>query len=198
MEVNLMLLQNLSKYNIVLASASPRRRELLQQLGLDFTVRPAQIKEEYPENLGMTAIPEYLSDLKADALAATMADDELIITADTIVWKTDTALGKPANREEAFQMIKLLSGNQHQVITGVSLLTKEKKRSFHAVTEVCFEELSDDEINYYLDYYHPMDKAGAYGIQEWIGFVAVSKIEGSFYNVMGLPIHKLYHALKEF
>lgn len=192
------MLENLSNYRVVLASASPRRQELLKELGLSFTVRPASVEEVYPETLGMTAIPEFLSELKADALSKTMDDDELIITADTIVWKTGEVLGKPANREEAYQMIRSLSGNQHQVITGVTILTKEKKRSFHAVTEVWFEELTDEEIYYYIDKYQPMDKAGSYGIQEWIGFVAVCKIEGSFYNVMGLPIHKLYHALKEF
>ncbi|MFV0555205.1 MAG: Maf-like protein [Mangrovibacterium sp.] len=197
MEINLML-ENLSNYRVVLASASPRRQELLKELGLSFTVRPASVDEVYPENLGMTAIPEFLSELKAEALAETMADDELIISADTIVWKEGDVLGKPANRGEACAMIRSLAGSQHEVITGVTLLSKAKKRSFHAVTEVWFEELTDEEINYYVDKYQPMDKAGAYGIQEWIGFVAVSKIEGSFYNVMGLPVHKLYHALKEF
>ncbi|MFV0290340.1 MAG: Maf-like protein [Mangrovibacterium sp.] len=192
------MLENLLKYRVVLASASPRRQELLKELGLNFSVRPANVNEEYPEALGMTAIPEYLSELKATKLAETMLDDELVITADTIVWQEGRVLGKPENEAEAFEMIKSLSGNQHQVITGVTILSKEKKRSFHAVTEVWFDELSDDEIRFYVDKYQPMDKAGSYGIQEWIGFVGIYKIEGSFYNVMGLPMHKLYHALKEF
>lgn len=192
------MLENLSKYSVVLASASPRRRELLSELGLNFMIRPANVIEEYPNALGMTAIPVFLSDLKAKALSSDMAADELIITADTIVWKRGEVLGKPANREEAFQMLKSLSGSQHQVITGVTVLSKEKKRSFHAVTEVWFDELTDEEINFYIDKYQPMDKAGAYGIQEWIGFIGIYKIEGSFYNVMGLPVHKLYQTLKEF
>jgi septum formation protein len=193
-----MVLKNLEKYKLILASASPRRQQLLKELGLDFEVRPADVDEYYPENLGMTAIPEYLAQLKADALNGNMADDELIITADTIVWKDDKVLGKPATEAEAFEMLKSLSGSQHQVITGMHLQAKTKKVSFHAVTEVWFDELSDDEINFYIQKYKPFDKAGAYGIQEWIGFVGIYKIEGSFYNVMGLPVHKLYQYLKEF
>ncbi len=192
------MLANLANYKVVLASASPRRQELLSELGLNFTVRPAEVKEEYPAELGMTAIPVYLSELKADHLLTTMADDELIITADTIVWKAGEVMGKPIDREDAVRMLKSLSGSQHQVITGVTLLSKTKKRSFHAVTDVLFEELCDDEIEYYIDKYKPFDKAGSYGIQEWIGFVGVRRIEGSFYNVMGLPMHNLYHELKAF
>ncbi|WP_372775517.1 Maf family nucleotide pyrophosphatase [Mangrovibacterium sp.] len=182
----------------MLASASPRRQQLLDELGLKFEVRPSDSDEFYPEELGMTAIPEYLAQLKADSLTQNMADDELIITADTIVWKDEKVLGKPADRNEAFDMLKSLSGSQHQVITGMYLQSINKKVSFHAVTEVWFDEMSDDEINYYIDKYQPYDKAGAYGIQEWIGFVGIYKIEGSFYNVMGLPVHKLYQHLKEF
>ncbi len=192
------MLENLKKYKIILASASPRRKELLADLGLEFRTRPTNTEELYPEALGMTAIPVFLSELKADTLSKEMADDELIITADTIVWKAGKVLGKPSDKAEAVEILKKLSGNQHQVITGVTIVTKNKKRSFHAVTEVCFAELTEDEINYYVDKYNPVDKAGAYGIQEWIGYIGVSKIEGSFYNVMGLPLHKLYNELKHF
>ncbi|RKD86303.1 Maf-like protein [Mangrovibacterium diazotrophicum] len=193
-----MVLKNLEKYNLILASASPRRQQLMKDLGLTFEVKPADVDEFYPENLGMTAIPEYLAQLKADALNGSMGVNDLIITADTIVWKDDKVLGKPSNQQEAVDMLKSLSGSQHQVITGMHLQSKSKKISFHAVTEVWFDELTDDEINFYIDKYKPFDKAGAYGIQEWIGFVGIYKIEGSFYNVMGLPIHKLYQYLKEF
>lgn len=193
-----MILKNLEKYKLVLASASPRRQQLLKELGLEFEVRPADVDEFYPETLGMTAIPEYLAQLKADVLVPDMADDELLITADTIVWKDDKVLGKPADKNEAFEMLKALSGTQHQVITGINLQSKEKKVSFHAVTEVWFDDLKDEEINFYIEKYKPYDKAGAYGIQEWIGFVGIYKIEGSFYNVMGLPVHKLYQYLNEF
>ena len=193
-----MLLKNLENYKLVLASASPRRQQLMRELGLEFEVRPSDLDEFYPEELGMTAIPVYLAQLKADALKETMAADELIITADTIVWKDDNVLGKPAGRDEAIAMLRSLSGSQHQVITGMHLQSTRKKISFHAVTEVWFDEMSDDEISFYVDHYKPYDKAGAYGIQEWIGFVGIYKIEGSFYNVMGLPVHKLYQYLKEF
>jgi len=193
-----MVLKNLEKYQLVLASASPRRQQLLRELGLDFVVRPSDLEEFYPEELGMTAIPVYLAQLKAEALAESMADNELLITADTIVWKDEQVLGKPADRDEAFAMLKALSGSEHQVITGMHLQSKTKKVSFHAVTEVWFDEMTDEEINFYIDQYKPYDKAGAYGIQEWIGFVGIYKIEGSFYNVMGLPVHKLYQYLKDF
>ncbi|MGD9558872.1 MAG: Maf-like protein [Mangrovibacterium sp.] len=193
-----MKLRNLEKYRLVLASASPRRQQLLRELGLEFEIRPSFLDEFYPEELGMTAIPVYLAELKADALKKDMKDDELLITADTIVWKDGQVLNKPASREEAIAMLRNLSGAQHQVITGMHLLSATKKVSFHAVTEVCFDELTEDEIIYYVDHYSPYDKAGAYGIQEWIGYVAISRIEGSFFNVMGLPVHKLYQHLKEF
>ncbi|MFV0376928.1 MAG: Maf-like protein [Mangrovibacterium sp.] len=193
-----MKLKNLENYKLILASASPRRQQLMRELGLEFEVRPADLEESFPEQLGMTAIPEYLAQLKADAMKNSMKPDEILITADTIVWKDDKVLGKPANHAEAFTMLKLLSGSQHQVITGMNIQSATKRISFHAVTEVWFEELSDEEINFYIEKYKPYDKAGAYGIQEWIGFVAIYKIEGSFYNVMGLPIHKLYQHLKAF
>lgn len=193
-----MLLESLKKYKLILASKSPRRQQLLRDLGLDFEIRTVELDEFYPEELGMTAIPEYLAQLKADAMKDDLLDGELLITADTIVWKDASVLGKPQNREEAIEMIRGLSASQHQVITGMHLQSTEKKVTFHAVTEVWFDELSEEEIEYYVDKYKPYDKAGAYGIQEWIGYVGISKIEGSFYNVMGLPVHKLYQFLKEF
>ena len=193
-----MKLKNLESYKLVLASESPRRQMLLKDMGFDFTVRPARIKEYFPEELGMTAIPEYLAQLKADSLKDTIAEDELLITADTIVWKDQQVLTKPASKDDALRMLHLLSGAQHQVITGMTLQSQRKKISFHAVTEVWFDDLSDQEILYYVENYKPFDKAGAYGIQEWIGYIGIEKIEGSFYNVMGLPVHQLYHHLKQF
>ncbi|WP_423128417.1 Maf family nucleotide pyrophosphatase [Gaoshiqia sp. Z1-71] len=193
-----MVLKNLENYRLVLASKSPRRQNLLRGLGLEFEVRPADLEEFYPEELGMTAIPVYLAQLKADALKDTLQDNELLITADTIVWKDDKVLGKPGSKEEAIQILQELSGSQHQVITGMHLQSTTKKISFHAVTEVWFDELTEEEIVWYVEKYKPYDKAGAYGIQEWIGYVGINKIEGSFYNVMGLPVHKLYQYLKEF
>jgi septum formation protein len=193
-----MRLKNLENYKVVLASESPRRQQLLRELGLEFEVRPSFMEEFYPEELGMTAIPVYLAELKADALKNEMKENELLITADTIVWKDDQVMNKPKSRNEAIAMLKSLSGAQHQVITGMHLMSVNKKVSFHAVTEVCFDELTDEEIIYYVDHYSPYDKAGAYGIQEWIGYVGINRIDGSFYNVMGLPIHKLYQHLKEF
>lgn len=193
-----MMLKNLENYRLVLASKSPRRQQLLRNLELEFDVRPADLDEVYPDELGMTAIPVYVAQMKADALKDTIQENELLITADTIVWKDDKVLGKPKTRDEAIGMLRELSGNQHQVITGMHLQSQNKKVSFHAVTEVWFDEMNDEEILYYVDKYKPYDKAGAYGIQEWIGYVAIYKIEGSFYNVMGLPVHKLYQYLKEF
>ncbi|MEL7589568.1 MAG: Maf-like protein [Prolixibacteraceae bacterium] len=193
-----MELKNLEKYKIILASESPRRQHLLRELGLEFEVRPSFLEEFYPEELGMTAIPVYLAELKADAMKDGLKENELLITADTIVWKDDQVMNKPKDRDEAIAMLKSLSGNKHQVITGMHLLASTKKISFHAVTEVCFDELTEDEIVYYVDRYSPYDKAGGYGIQEWIGYVGINRIEGSFYNVMGLPVHKLYQYLKEF
>ena len=193
-----MILKNLENYKLILASGSPRRQQLLQNLGLDFEVRPSFLEEFYPEELGMTAIPVYLAQLKAESMKGELKENELLITADTIVWKDEKVLQKPKSRDEAISILKSLSGCQHQVITGMHLLSLTKKVSFHAVTEVWFDDLSDEEIVFYVDNYKPYDKAGAYGIQEWIGYVGVNKIEGSFYNVMGLPVHKLYQYLKEF
>jgi len=193
-----MLLKNLEKYNIILASNSIRRKELLKELGLEFKVISSHSEESFPEALGMTAIPEYLAGLKAKAVKNRMPKNYLLITADTIVWKDNKVLGKPIDRKDAIAILECLSGSQHQVITGMSLQTAEKNISFHAVTEVWFDDLTEEEIIYYVDKYKPYDKAGAYGIQEWLGYIGIIKIEGSFYNVMGLPVHKLYQNLKKF
>ena len=185
---------------IILASKSPRRIELMQQLGLQFTVQlSGEIDEIYPPELQGEEIPLYLARLKADAfMETTGADAGLVITADTIVWLNGQALGKPADHREAEAMLEMLSGNMHQVFTGVCLAQGQRRHLFFAESKVYFGELSSDEIAWYVNRYRPFDKAGAYGIQEWIGFVGVKKIEGSYYNVMGLPIQKLYRELCEF
>lgn len=189
----------LKKYKVVLGSNSPRRRELLAGLDINFEVQTiAGIDESYPETLEAKEIPVYLAKKKAEAYLSTMPEDELLITADTIVWTFDQILGKPKDREEAIEMLRKLSGQVHEVITGVCLTTKEKMVSFAATSSVHFAELEEEEIIYYVDNYRPFDKAGSYGIQEWIGYVAVESINGSFYNVMGLPVRLLYQQLKNF
>lgn len=193
------MLPNLEKYKIVLGSNSPRRRELLTGLDLDFEVQVIPgIDESYPSELRADDIPVYLAKKKADAYKATMPDDELLITADTIVWTFKHVMGKPKDRVEAIQMLRILSDHVHEVITGVCITTKEKTVSFSASSAVCFTQLSEDEITYYVDKYRPFDKAGGYGIQEWIGYIGVEAINGSFYNVMGLPVSRLYKELKNF
>lgn len=185
------------KYNIILGSGSPRRRELLSGLDIDFTVRTiAGIEESYPDNIQGKDVPEFLANLKADAY--TLEDNDLLITADTVVLLDDAVLGKPANGQAAIDMLHLLSGRTHEVITGVAVRTKERKESFSAATKVTFSTLTDEEIRYYINKYRPFDKAGSYGVQEWIGYIGVSAIEGSYYNVMGLPIQRLYSLLKQF
>lgn len=186
-------------YKVILASNSPRRKELLGGLGIPFEVRTLQdIDESYPDSLLGEEIPMFISGKKAEAYKQAMADDEMIITADTIVYDHGQVLGKPKDREEAISMLRQLSGHAHEVITGVSIVTKEKTRQFASTSKVYFDTLADDEIIYYVDNYHPFDKAGAYGVQEWIGYVAVTRIEGSYFNVMGLPIQRLYTELKSF
>ena len=185
-------------YKVILASNSPRRKELLGGLGIDFEVRTlSDIDESYPNALWGEDIPMFISGKKAEAYKQGMADDEMIITADTIVYDNGQVLGKPKNRGEAVQMLKGLSGHAHEVITGVSIVTKKKTVQFASTSKVTFAALTDEEIAYYVDTYKPYDKAGAYGIQEWIGYVAVTRIEGSYFNVMGLPIQKLYSELKK-
>lgn len=193
-----MFLQNLEKYELILASKSPRRQQLLHDLGLNFSVQSMDIPEVFPESLGMTEVPVYLAELKADAFRPQLKDNQLVITADTIVWLDGHVLNKPADYDEGFRMLSNLSGKKHQVITGVCLLSANKKISFYALTDVWFKSLTDEEIHYYLVHYQPYDKAGAYGIQEWIGYVGINHIEGSFFNVMGLPIQSVYEHLKTF
>lgn len=191
-------LENIQNYKIVLASNSPRRRELLSGLNLDYTVRVLpDIDESYPDYLKGEEIPMYISRKKADAYRNSMNENELIITADTVVYIHGKVLGKPKSLEEAKEMLRELSGNTHQVITGVSLTTREIQRTFPAITQVTFDVLTEDEIEFYVEKYRPLDKAGAYGVQEWIGFVGVSQLEGSYFNVMGLPVQRLYQELKK-
>ncbi len=184
-------------YRIILASNSPRRKELLAGLDIPFEVRVIDgIDEHYPENLPTREIAEYISKKKAMAYRQSMAADELIITADTIVVLGDEVMGKPQDETEAVVMLRKLSGHTHQVITGVTLTTLEQQNSFSVETDVTFKQLSDEEIAYYVNKYHPMDKAGAYGIQEWIGYIGVTALHGSYYNVMGLPVQRIFEALK--
>lgn len=193
------MIENISKYKIILASNSPRRKELLGGLGLSFEVKTMPgIDESYPETLRGEEIPKYISAKKAEAYRDVMGDDEMYITADTIVYDADEVLGKPQSREDVIRMLRQLSGHYHDVITGVSIVTKEKTVQFASTSKVFFSDLTDEEIEYYVDNYRPYDKAGAYGIQEWIGFVGVSRIEGSYFNVMGLPVQRLFTELKKF
>ena len=185
-------------YHIILASNSPRRRELLSGLGLDYEVRTLPgIDESYPDTLQGEEIPVYISSKKASAYLDALKDNELLITADTIVWLDGRVLGKPADEDEARQMLRDLSGKTHQVITGVTLATTTFQKSFASVSQVTFASLTEEEISYYVTHYHPMDKAGSYGVQEWIGFIGVERIEGSYFNVLGLPVQRLYNELKK-
>lgn len=190
------MLDNLKKYNIILASNSPRRRELLSGLGLNYEVKLIKdVDESYPSHLNGSEIPEFISRIKAAAYRPFMKENDLIITADTIVYANNEVLGKPQNREDAVKMLKTLSGHTHQVMTGVTITTHKFQKSFVSTSDVTFDNLTDVEINFYIDNYKPYDKAGAYGIQEWIGYIGVSGIRGSYFNVMGLPIQKLYREL---
>lgn len=191
-----MQLENLKKYRLVLASKSPRRQQLLADLGLEFSVETKDTPEDFPENLGMTEIPVFLAEKKAAAFE--VKGNQLIITADTIVWLDGKVLNKPVGYDEGFAMLRALSGKKHQVVTGVCLLSGEKKVSFAVSTDVWFKPLDDNEIIFYLENYRPYDKAGAYGIQEWIGYIGITRIDGSFYNVMGLPVQSLYEHLTNF
>ncbi len=193
------MLDNLSNYKLVLASNSPRRKELLSGLGLTFEVRVLSgIDESYPSGLDISAIPLYIASQKAAAYLPTMEDDELLITADTIVSLDGEVLEKPVDKEDAKRILRKLSGKEHQVITGVCLISRCKRKDLTVTSTVRFGTLSDEEISYYIERYQPYDKAGAYGIQEWIGYVAVESIDGSFYNVMGLPVQRVYQELKHF
>ena len=189
----------MDNYKIILASNSPRRKELLAGLDIDFQTRIIEgIDESYPHDLPTLKIAEFISKKKADAYIQTMSDDELVITADTVVILGDEVMGKPHDEADAKRMLGELSGQTHQVATGVTLSTRQRQVSFSVVTNVTFKELSSDEIDYYVHTYKPMDKAGAYGIQEWIGYIGVTALEGSYFNVMGLPVQRIYEALKIF
>lgn len=193
-----MLLDALKDWNIVLASSSPRRKELLGNLGIDFTQINLPFVESCPDELGNEESAAFLANQKADHAALDLKNNEIVITADTIVCYGDQILGKPENRDEALAMLQGLSGKRHMVITGVCILSTLKRRCFVSSTEVVFSDLENDEIEYYIDRFLPYDKAGAYGIQEWIGYIGVKEITGSYFNVMGLPVQKLYYELKSF
>ncbi len=192
-------LENLDRFSVVLASGSPRRKELLGLLDLSFTVDTSHsVDEKVPECMPARQVPAYLSRLKADAFPLAEQDERLVITADTVVILDGEVLGKPRDEEDARAMLRRLSGRVQTVVTGVTVRTSERCETFSAESEVEFAELTDAEIDYYVDRYRPLDKAGAYGIQEWIGAAAIRGITGSFYNVMGLPVHRLYDVLKSF
>ncbi|MFH0866407.1 MAG: Maf-like protein [Bacteroidota bacterium] len=193
-----MLSEKLKKYNVILASQSPRRQMLLKGLDIPFTVKIREVNENFPSHLKREEIAIFLAEKKAAAFNDELEADTLIITADTIVWINDEVLGKPKDFDDAVRIFKKLSGNMHEVITAICLKTKLKNISFFSLTKVTFKELSDEEINYYIKKYKPYDKAGAYGAQEWIGYVAIKHIEGSYFNVMGLPTRLLYEELLKF
>ena len=188
------MLQRLEKSQIILASQSPRRQELLRGLNIPFEIRTIDVEENYSSDLRGAEIPCFLAEKKANAYALT--EDEILIAADTIVWLNEQVLGKPADKEAAVNMLKILSGKTHEVITGVCITTTKKRKTFSVISKVRFVELTDEEIDFYVEKYRPYDKAGAYGVQEWIGYIGVEYIEGSFYNIMGLPIQRLYSELK--
>lgn len=194
------MFENLKKYNIILASNSPRRKELLAGLGIDYKVRVVDdVDESFPKDeLSPDEVPLYLASKKAQANCAIMEDNDLIITADTVVISDKEVLGKPSDKEEATKMLLKLSGRTHHVVTGVCLTSKDQQRRFKVSTDVTFKKLTTEEIDYYINTYHPYDKAGAYGIQEWIGYIGVTELSGSYFNVMGLPIQRIYMELQNF
>ncbi|MBQ8657188.1 MAG: septum formation protein Maf [Prevotella sp.] len=192
------MLEHLSKYRIILASQSPRRRELLAGLGFPFEVHVLpDVSESFPDDLPVSQTAEYIAVEKAAAYRSLLKDNDLVITADTVVICGQQVLGKPHDADDACRMLRMLSGRTHQVITGVCIMTKSRQRRFSVSTDVTFKELSDDEISYYVNEYHPMDKAGAYGIQEWIGYIGVTQLNGSYFNVMGLPVQRIYEELRK-
>jgi septum formation protein len=190
-----MLKESLKNYKLILASGSPRRQQFFKDLDLDFEIRLKEIEEIYPDHLKAHEITDYLALLKANAFEGELNENEILVTSDTIVWHKNKALGKPKDYDDAFQILKTLSNETHEVITSVGFKTSKSSTVFHEITKVTFSTLSDDSIHYYLKNYQPFDKAGAYGIQEWIGFIGVSKIEGSYANVMGMPTDKVFHYL---
>ena len=192
-----MLKKKLEKYTLILASGSPRRQQFFKDLDLDFEIRLKEIEEVFPPELKAEQITNYLAELKANAFEGELKPNEILITSDTIVWHNNKALGKPKDTQDAFTILKSLSNTTHEVITSVCFKTIEKSTVIYEITKVTFNELSDEAIDYYIKNYKPFDKAGAYGIQEWIGFIGVSKIEGSYANVMGMPTDKVYEYLSK-
>ncbi|MGK0414554.1 MAG: septum formation protein [Polaribacter sp.] len=191
-----MLKEKLKDYHVILASRSPRRQQFFKDLHIDFTIQLKEVEEVYPEDLKGTEITDFLADLKSKAFTD-LSQKNILITSDTIVWLENKALGKPKDEEEAFKMLRSLSGKKHEVITSVSIKNNDFQKIVNDITRVSFKEISDEEINYYIKNYKPFDKAGAYGIQEWMGFIAIDNIEGSYFNVVGLPVHKLYKELMD-
>ena len=191
-----MLREKLKNHTVILASSSPRRQQFFKELDLDFVIQIKEVEENYPKELKGTEITDFLADLKSKPFT-NLSKNDLLITSDTIVWLNDKALGKPKNEEEAFAMLKELSGKKHEVITSISIKSLAFQKIINDITTVYFKEITDEEINYYVKNYKPFDKAGAYGIQEWLGFIAIHKMEGSYFNVVGLPIHKLYKELMD-
>ncbi|RAJ16940.1 Maf family nucleotide pyrophosphatase [Olleya aquimaris] len=190
-----MLKEKLKDRHIILASGSPRRQQFFKDLGLDFEVRLKEVKEEYPNKLLHFEISDYLAQLKSLPFLDELKDNDILVTSDTIVWHKNTALGKPRNNDEAFAMLKAMSDQTHEVITSVCIRTKIYQKTVNAVTKVTFKDFTDNEIWHYINNYSPLDKAGAYGIQEWIGQIGVVGIEGSFFNVVGMPTHLVYETL---
>jgi len=194
----MMLSEKLKNFTLLLASKSPRRHMLLKGAGIDFKIINTNAEETFPINLTSYRIPLYLSQKKAEAVNIKFDEKTILITADTIVWVDNNVLNKPTDREDAIRMLNILSGNVHEVFTAVTLKSMHKNKSFYVKSKVHFKTLKKQEIAYYVDTYKPYDKAGAYGIQEWIGYIGIKRVEGSFYNVMGLPITRLYHELERF
>ena len=190
-----MLSEKFKNNHIILASGSPRRQELFKELGVKFTIQVKDVEENYPSHLKKQDITNYLAELKANAFNNELTEKDIVITADTIVWHNNKPVEKPKDKEDAIQMLQAFSNDSHKVISSVCLKTLNYQKTFYDVSKVYFKKLSTDEIHYYVENYNPFDKAGAYGIQEWIGFIGVTKVKGSYFNVMGLPVHKLYEEL---
>lgn len=189
---------DINNYKIILASASPRRKELLAGLDIPFSVKKIDFDESIPEKLENEKVAEYLAIKKSDAFIPLLREGEIVITSDTTVLVGDLLLNKPKDESEAKGMLNSLSGKMHQVITGVCIRSNQKKVNFNSISKVYFKDLEEEEINYYVTHYRPYDKAGSYGIQEWLGYIAIEKIEGSYFNIMGLPVHKIYEELQKF
>ncbi len=193
-----MLKDKLNTINIILASGSPRRQQFFKEMDLHYTIRLKEIEEIYPEHLQAEEITNFLAELKANAFENDLKENDILVTSDTIVWLNGKALGKPKDYDDAFQMLQQLANQTHEVITSVCLKSLDKTEVFHCITKVTFSDLSDEAIRYYLDNYKPFDKAGSYGIQDWIGLIGISKIEGSYTNVVGLPTEMLFQKLMNY